>query len=64
MSVISLLFSGPCWRHLIGSTYLYGVVDDYGEFTGDNIAFIHQDLELALVGNFNMGIMVLLLEKL
>ena len=34
------------------------MVDENGEFTGDNIAFIYQDLELALVGKFKNGIMV------
>ena len=42
----------------MGSTYIYGIVDKNGEFTGDNIAFIYQDLELALVGQFNKGMMV------
>ena len=50
--------TGPCWRPLIGSNYVYGIVDDNGEFTGDNIAFIYEDLELALVGKFKKGIMV------
>ena len=44
----------------MGGTYIYGVVDNRGEFTGSNdIAFIYQDLELALVGQFNKGIMVI-----
>ena len=52
--------TGPCWRFLLGGTYIYGVVDNHGEFTGSNdIAFIYQDLELALVGEFNKGIMVI-----
>ena len=50
--------TGPCWRQQVGSTYLYGIVDKNGEFTGDDIGFIYQDLELALVGKFNKGIMV------
>ena len=45
-------------RALIGSTYIHGVVDDNGDFTGDEISFIYQDLELALVGKFKNGIMV------
>ena len=49
---------GPCWRALLGGTYLYGVVDENGEFTGPDIAFIYQDLELALVGEFQNGLMV------
>ena len=44
----------------MGGTFIYGVVDNHGEFTGSNdIAFIYQDLELALVGQFNKGIMVI-----
>ena len=50
--------AGPYWRALLGETYLYGVVDENGEFTGPDIAFIYQDLELALVGEFQMGLMV------
>ena len=49
---------GPYWRELLGGTYLYGVVDENGEFTGPDIAFIYQDLELALVGEFKKGLMV------
>jgi len=49
---------GPCFRSLIGGSYLYGIVDEKGEFTGTNdIAFIYQDLELALIGQFDKGIM-------
>ena len=54
--------TGPCWRHLIGSTYLYGIVDHKGEFTGEDIAFIYQDLKIALIGYFKKGIMVRLLK--
>ena len=50
--------AGPYWRALLGGTYLYGVVDENGEFTGPDIAFIYQDLELALVGEFQKGLMV------
>ena len=49
---------GPHWRALLGETYLYGVMDENGEFTGPDIAFIYQDLELALVGEFQKGLMV------
>ena len=42
----------------MGGTYIYGIVDDHGKFTGDDIAFIYQDLELALVGQFHKGMMV------
>ena len=50
--------AGPHWRALLGETYLYGVMDENGEFTGPDIAFIYQDLELALVGEFQKGLMV------
>ena len=50
--------TGLCWRRLKGPTYLYGIVDDNGDFTGDDISFIYQDLETALVGKFDKGIMV------
>ena len=53
---------GPYWRELLGGTYLYGVVDENGEFTGPDIAFIYQDLELALVGEFQKGLMVSLID--
>ena len=49
---------GPCWKFLVGGTYIYGMVDENGEFTGPNIAFIYQDQELALVGEFKDGVMV------
>ena len=51
--------SGPCWRFLIGGSVLYGKVDENGDFTGlKDVAFIYQDLELALIGSFRKGIMV------
>ena len=49
---------GPCWKFLVGGTYIYGIVDENGDFTGPNIAFIYQDQELALVGEFKDGVMV------
>ena len=33
-------------------------VNDQGDFTGKDVAFIYQDLELALYGEFKAGIMV------
>ena len=49
---------GPCWKRLIGGSWLYGILDDNHEFTGANIAYLHQDLELAMVGQFKDGMMV------
>lgn len=49
---------GVCWRGLIGGAWLYGEVDDIGEFTGDEIAYIYPDLKTALIGRFINGTMV------
>jgi len=49
---------GICWKGLIGGGWLYGEVDELGEFSGDNIAYIYQDLNTALLGNFQKGLMV------
>ena len=49
---------GPVWRRLVGGSWLYGALDENYEFTGRNIAFIHQDLELAMIGEFEKGLMV------
>ena len=50
--------TGPAWRQLVGSNYLYGLVDENGEFTGESVAYIYQDLKIALIGYFKKGIMV------
>ena len=49
---------GVCWRGLIGGAWLYGEVDEIGEFTGDGIAYIYPDLKTALIGRFINGTMV------
>ena len=49
---------GPCWRQLVGGSWLYGKLDENFEFTGKDIAYIHQDLELAMIGQFEKGLMV------
>ena len=49
---------GPVWRQLVGGSWLYGVLDENYEFTGKDIAFIHQDMELAMIGQFDKGLMV------
>ena len=33
-------------------------VDEAGEFTGDDIAYLYPDLELALLGSFSRGLLV------
>jgi hypothetical protein len=50
--------TGICWRGLIGGAWLYGKVDDFGEFTGDEIAYIYPDLKTSLLGKFINGTMV------
>ena len=55
--------TGVCWRGLIGGAWLYGIVDDIGEFTGDEIAYIYPDLNTALFGKFVNGTMVKNLHK-
>ena len=50
--------TGPCWRRLIGGSWLYGNLGENHEFTGTNIAYLHQDLQLAMVGQFRDGMMV------
>lgn len=49
---------GYCYKGLKGGAWLYGKVDEKGEFTGDNIAYIYQDLTTALRGKFREGVMV------
>ena len=54
---------GPSWRQLIGGSWLYGIADTYGHFSGVNseeVAYIYQDLELAMIGKFQNGLMVIL----
>ena len=50
---------GACWRQLVGESWIYGIVDENGRFTGEkNVAYIYQDLELAMVGKYTNGILV------
>ena len=50
--------TGTGWRQLVGGSWMYGLVDMDGQFSGENIAYIYPDLELALVGKFKNGMMV------
>lgn len=49
---------GPQWRVVIGSGYIYGNVDEKGEFTGDDIAYIYPDFQTVMFGEFKNGIMI------
>ena len=50
--------TGHCWRGLYGGSWVHGEVDEEGEFTGDEIAYIYNDLKTAFVGKFKEGLMV------
>ena len=43
---------------LVGGSWIYGPVDENGEFTGNDIAYLYQDLELAIIGKFKHGLLV------
>lgn len=49
---------GPCWRSLMGGSWLFGDVNASGEFTGNHIAYIYPDKNLAMIGDFQNGVMV------
>ena len=50
--------TGACWRGLPGNGWIYGRVDAHRRFTGDDIAYIYPDMELAIVGRFKNGLLV------
>ena len=51
--------TGPCWRRLVGGSWMYGIVDENGQFTGKkDIAYIYPDLELLMVGQYKNGLLV------
>jgi len=50
--------NGVWWLCLEGGAWLVGQVDHRGAFTGENVAFLYQDLSTALVGEFTDGQMV------
>jgi len=49
---------GQCWEWKEGGGYITGCVDEEGKFTGKEIAFLYPDLQTALLGEFNDGVMV------
>ena len=52
--------TGPCWRKLVGGAWMYGIVDENGQFTGKkDIAYIYPDLELLMVGQYKNGLLVI-----
>ena len=50
--------SGYCWKKLIGGSYIHGKVDANGDFSGDDISYINQDISTAFKGTFKNGIMI------
>jgi hypothetical protein len=50
--------SGHCWKRLLGGPWIYGKVDENGLFSGDDIAYINQDVLTAFKGTFQNGVMI------
>ena len=50
--------SGVVWSRLRGGGWLVGPVDDHGEFSGANIAFLYPDFSTAILGEFQEGQLV------
>ena len=49
---------GVAWRGLFGGSWLHGKVDENGEFTGNDIAYVYSDMKTSFVGEFENGLMV------
>ena len=43
---------------MIGGGWIYGNVDENGDHTGHDIAYIYNDLSTAWLGHFEKGVMV------
>ena len=50
--------SGYCWKGLLGGSWVYGKVDKNGDFSGEDIAYINQDVKTAYKGMFDNGVMI------
>ena len=50
--------SGYCWKRLLGGPWIYGKVDEKGHFSGDDIAYINQDVLTSFKGTFHNGVMI------
>ena len=50
--------SGYCWKRLIGGSWIHGKVDSNGDFSGDDISYINQDVETSFKGTFKNGVMI------
>jgi len=49
---------GTCWLALRGGGWLVGQVDQNGQFSGPNIAFLYPDFSTALFGTYANGVLV------
>ena len=50
--------TGYCWKGLLGGSFIHGKVNDQGEFSGDQISYINQDMKTGFKGIFENGIMI------
>ena len=50
--------SSHCWFWCVGGGYLVGKLDQFGNFSGPDLAFLFPDLSTALYGTFRRGRMV------
>ena len=50
--------SGKCWKGLLGGSWIYGEMEEDGEFSGRDIAYINQDMSTGYKGIFQRGLML------
>ena len=50
--------SGICWKGLLGGAWIYGEMTKDGEFTGNNVAYINQDMSVGYQGVFHKAKMI------
>ena len=49
---------GKCWKGLLGGAWIYGEVATDGEFSGNDVAYINQDMSVGYKGVFHRGLMI------
>lgn len=50
--------TGVVWTKMVGGGWMVGCVDDSGQYTGSQIAFLYPDYSTALFGTFHNGEMI------
>lgn len=50
--------SGYCWKRLLAGSLIYGRVNQNGDFSGDNVAYINWDITISFKGTFRNGMMI------